>query len=183
MADTEETVEDIEGTEEEEEVMEAGGPGKKLFGPSMIKMLVIIAGALVMIIISGTIAYFVAQKVGKPPATEKTSPEKVQKVKPLNYFDMRDFSINTSDIDEPHFVKLTISLGYEALTVELQTELGARRQELRDIVISVVGSKKFSDLNTQDKRNELKKDLLKRINDVLINGQITGIAFTEFVIT
>ena len=109
MADTEETVEDIEGTEEE--VMEAGGPGKKLFGPSMIKMLVIIAGALVMIIISGTIAYFVAQKVGKPPATEKTSPEKVQKVKPLNYFDMRDFSINTSDIDEPHFVKLTISLG------------------------------------------------------------------------
>lgn len=183
MADTEETIDDIEGTEEEEEAIEVGGRGKKLFGPSMIKMLVIIAGALVMIIISGTIAYFVAQKVGKPPATEKTSTEKVEKVKPLNYFDMSDFSINTSDTDEPHFVKLTISLGYAAATVELQTELGARRPELRDIVISVVGSKKFSDLNTQDKRNELKKDLLKRINDVLIHGEIKGIAFTEFVLT
>jgi flagellar FliL protein len=91
--------------------------------------------------------------------------------------------VNTSDTDEPHFVKINLELGYKGPAPELQTELTARRAQLRDITISVIGSKKFDDLNTQDKRNELKKDLLERINSILKDGQIKAIAFTEFVLT
>ena len=183
MGDPEETIDDIEGTGEDEESLEAPIPGRRLFGPSMVRMLVIIAGALVMIIISGTVAYIIAQRVGKAPQTEKTAPERVEKVKPYSYFDLGEFSINTSDTDELHFVKINIQLGYQETTVELQTELGQRRAQLRDIIISVIGSKRFEDLNTQDKRNELKKDIMERINGILIEGQIKAIAFTEFVLT
>lgn len=184
MGDPDEAIDDIEGTgEEDEETLEPAVPGRKLFGPSMVRMLVIVAGALIMIIISGTVAYIVAQRVGKPAPTERTSPEKVEKEDPYSYFDLGEFSVNTSDTDEPHFVKVNLQLGYRETTVELQTELGARRAQLRDITISVIGSKKFDDLNTQDKRNELKKDIMERINAILIKGQIKAIAFTEFVLT
>jgi len=182
MADTEETIEDIEGTEEEEAI-EAGGPKRKLLGPTMIRTLIYVAAALILIIVSGTIAYVVAKRVGRAPATEKTSEEYREKAKPLAYFAMESFSINTSDTDEPHFVKLTISLGYEMGKTDLQTELNLRRPQLRDIVISIVGAKRYSDLNTQDKREQLKEEIKNKINNVLKNGEIRDVAITEFVLT
>ncbi len=184
MADTEETIEDIEGTAGEEEALEAGGPKRKLLGPRMIRMLLFVAGALVLIVISGTIAYVVAKKVGTPPAPDKESPQQKVKQKPLSYFGLESFSVNTSDTDEPHFLKVTLQLGYEqGTTNELQTELNSRRAQLRDIIISVLGSKRYNDLNTQDKRNDLKEEIKRKINDVLINGEVHQVAFTEFVLT
>ena len=182
MGDTEETIEDIEETPEEEEAIE-GGPKRKFLGPTMIKTLLYVAAALVLIIVSGTIAYMVAKRVSKAPATEKTSLEYKEKAKPLAYFALQPFSINTSDIEEPHFVKISISLGYEAGKTDLQTELNARRAQLRDIIISIIGSKKFSDLDTQDKREQLKDEIKRKINDILRNGEIKAVFFTEFVLT
>jgi len=184
MADTEETIEDIEGAAEEEETLEAGGPKRKLFGPRMIRMLLFVAGALVLIIVSGTIAYVVAKRVGTPPVPEKVSPQQKVKQKPLSYFSLESFSVNTSDTDEPHFLKVTLELGYEqGTTNELQTELNSRRAQLRDIIISILGAKRYTDLNTQNKRELLKEEIKRKINDVLINGEVRQVAFTEFVLT
>jgi len=182
MGDTEETIEDIEGTAEEE-AAGVEGVRKKFLGPAVVRTLIYVAIALVMIIISGTVAYFIAQRVGTPPAAEKISPEAVEKAKPYWYFALEPFSINTSDIDEPHFVKLTLALGYEVGKVDLQTELNQRRPQIRDIVIKIVGSKRYTDLNTQDKREALKDEIKNSINDILINGKIKNVVFTEFVLT
>jgi flagellar FliL protein len=179
----EETIEDIEETPEEEESFEGVGPRKKMFGPTVVRTLIFIALALVLIVISGTIAYLVSKRAGAPPATEKTSPEFVEKEDPLSYYPLESFSINTSDTDEPHFVKITLSLGYEMGKVEIQTELVQRRDQLRDIIISIIGAKRYTDLNTQDKREELKTDIQRRINGILQKGKIKGIAITEFVLT
>ena len=179
----EETIEDIEETPEEEEALEGVGPRKKLLGPTVVRTLIFVALALVLIIISGTIAFLVSRRAGAPPTTEKISPEFVEKENPLAYYDLESFSINTSDTDEPHFLKLTLSLGYDMGKVEIQTELVQRRAQLRDIIISVVGAKRYTDLNTQDKRDALKEDLIRRINEILQKGKIKGIAFTEFVLT
>lgn len=183
MGDTEETIEEIEGGAEEEAIPEEAGV-KKLLGPTMIKTLIYVAIALVMIIISGTVAYIVAQRVGKPPATEKTSPEVKQFAPLYAYFDLeKPFSINTADTDEPHFVKVSISLGYEEGRVDIQTELNKRRPQIRDIVIQVIGSKKYSQLDSYDERMQLKEELMNRINEVLKAGKIKEVVFTEFVLT
>ncbi len=179
----EETIEDIEETPEEEESFEGVGPRKKMFGPTVVRTLIFVALALVLIIISGTIAYLVSRRAGAPPATEKTSPEFVEKEDPLSYYPLESFSINTSDTDEPHFVKITLSLGYEMNKVEIQTELVQRRDQLRDIIISIIGAKRYTDLNTQDKREDLKTELMRRINEILQKGKIKGVAITEFVLT
>ena len=133
----EETIEDIEETPEEEESLEGMGQRKKLLGPTVVRTLIFVALALVLIIVSGTVAFLISRKAGAPPATEKISPEFVEKENPLAYFDMESFSINTSDTDEPHFLKLTLSLGYDMGKVDLQTELVQRKAQLRDIIISI----------------------------------------------
>ncbi|MFW6138142.1 MAG: flagellar basal body-associated FliL family protein [Spirochaetota bacterium] len=182
MGENEETIEDIEGTTEEEE-MGAAAPRRKFFGPSVIRTLIYVSIALIMIIISGTVAYLVSQRVSTPPAPEKTSPELVPRTKPLMYFEMQGFSINTNDVDEQHFLKITLALGYSQGSMELQSELNRRRPQLRDIVISVVGEKEYEDLNTKDKREKLKEEIKNRINEVLMNGKIEHVAYTEFVLT
>jgi flagellar basal body-associated protein FliL len=183
MGDTEEPIEDIEGTAEEEEAIETGRPRRRLLGPPVVKTLIYVAAALVIIIVSATVAYMVARRVGTPSPPDKTSSELIQKQRPLMYFNLEDFSINTSDSDEPHFVKIQIELGYDEGNVQLQTELNKRRAQLRDTVISIVGAKKYIELNTQDKRDDLKEEIKRRINDILMDGKIKGIAFTEFVLT
>jgi flagellar FliL protein len=183
MGDTEETIEDIEATTEEEETLETGAQRRRFLGPPMIRTLLYIAAALVLIIISATVAYIVAQRVGTPPRTEKISPEETVKEKPLQYFAMNAFSVNTSDTDEQHFLKVEIQLGYDVGRAELQQEIIDRRPEIRDIVISIVGAKKYNDLDTQDEREELKKEILNRINAILIAGKIKKVVFTDFVLT
>ena len=184
MGDAEEPIEDIEATAEEEEQIEAGGPKRRLLGPSMVRVLLYVAAALVMMIISGTVAYLVATRSSTRMGGQRTGPEQVQKKEPLTTFDLGEFSINTSDPVEPHFIKLTIVLAYEGLkNTELQTELNQRRAQLRDVVIKTVGGKKFDELNTEDKREQLKDELKNSINDILMKGQLLAVYFTEFVLT
>lgn len=185
MADTEETIEDIEETAEEE-ALEAGGRRGRLIGPNMVRALLYIAAALVLIIVSGTIAYVVARRVGATPATDKASPMLDTKSKPLLYFEMQSFSVNTSDTDEAHFLKLTLQLGYQAegaASSEIQAELSQRRPELRDIVIRIIGTKSYSEMLTQENRDELREEIRRRINSVLQRGSIQKVVFTEFVLT
>ena len=182
MGDTEETIEDIEEAPEEEEAIE-GGPKRKLLGPTMIRTLLYVAAALVLIIVSGTIAYMVAKRVSKAPATEKTAEEYKDIAKPLASFDLKSFSINTSDIEEKHFVKVNIFLGYDEGRQDIQSELNSRKEQLRDIVISIIGSKKYSDLNTQDKIEQLKEEIKRKINNIMRVGKIKAVYFTEFVLT
>jgi flagellar FliL protein len=185
MADTEETIEDLEGSAEEE-ALEAGGQRKRLLGPNMVRALLYIAAALVLIIVSGTIAYMVAKRVGASPATDKTSPMQTSKTEPLSYFALESFSVNTSDTDEAHFLKLTLELGYERegqASSEIQTELVQRRPEIRDIIISIIGAKSYSDLLTQENRDQLREEIQRKINSVLMDGEVKKVVFTEFVLT
>jgi flagellar FliL protein len=182
MADTEETIEDIEGTEEEETL--TAGPQRRLFGPSMIRALMFIAVALVVIILSGTIAFVVARRVNRAPAMEKRSPELAEKRDPLTYMSLEPFSINTSDIDEPHFLRLVAVLGYEkGKSAEFETELINRKIEFQDLIITIVGSKRFDQLNGEENRRRLKDEIKRQINSRLQNGEIEEVFFTEFTLT
>lgn len=61
-------------------------------------------------------------------------------------------------------------------------ELGQRKFQIRDIVISTVSSMKKEDLDEPIEREELKERLKKLINNVLVNGEIIDIFFDEFTV-
>jgi flagellar basal body-associated protein FliL len=186
MADTEETIEDIEGTEEEE-ALEAG-PQRKMLGPTMVRTLMFVAVALVVIIIAATIAFLVAKRVsGRNVPGEKRSPELAEKSAPLQTMPLDSFNINigSRDGDEPHFLQLEIVIAFDKEPPsDFLAELGERKQEFRDIVISVVGSKyTFEDLRESGGVEELKRELRFMMNSKLQRGEIQEIYVVNFVLT
>jgi flagellar basal body-associated protein FliL len=185
MADTEETIEDIEGTEEEE-ALEAG-PQRKMFGPTMVRTLMFIAVALVVIIIAATIAFLVAKRVsGRNIPGDKRSPELTEKSDPLQTLELGSFNVNigSRDGDEPHFLQLEIVLAFDKEPPsDFLAELGERRQEFRDIVISVVGSQSYEDLRVAEGIEALKRNLKFMMNSKLQEGEIKTIYIINFVLT
>lgn len=106
----------------------------------------------------------------------------IKKEPPPLTFDLGSFNINTADIDEPHFVRLKIYIAYPEKNTPLMVELGQRKFQIRDIVISTVASMKKEDLDEAIERDELKERLKKLINNVLVNGEIIDVFFDEFTV-
>ena len=185
MADTEETIEDIEGTEEEE-ALEAG-TRRKMLGPTMVRTLMFVAVALVVIIIAATIAFLVAKRVsGRNIPGEKRSPELAEKSAPLQTIPLDSFNINigSRDGDEPHFLQLEIVIAFDKEPPsDFLAELGERKQEFRDIVISVVGSQTYEELRVADGIEKLKRELRFMMNSKLQKGEIKTIYIVNFVLT
>jgi flagellar basal body-associated protein FliL len=126
------------------------------------------------------ISYLVSKNV------QESSYEKSQDVvaapppPPLHTFELPSFSKTTADA-EPHFVKMTVSLGYE-LSVELNNELVRRKDEIQHIVNIIMQGKKYEDLNSVDDAVVLAEEIKAHINIRLISGKIKEVYFKEFVV-
>jgi len=96
---------------------------------------------------------------------------------------MGDSLVNLSDVEETHYLKTTIDLEQNyGSSVEFGNEIGNRKAQLRDIIISTLSSKSSEDLRTPEGKEALKEELKERINSVLAKGQIARIYFTDFAI-
>ncbi|MFN4245306.1 MAG: flagellar basal body-associated protein FliL [Brevinematia bacterium] len=134
-------------------------------------------------IIAAVVSFIVVMQLRYKVSEEiVTSRGPIKKEPPPLTFDLGSFNINTADIDEPHFVRLKIYIAYPEKNTPLMMELGQRKFQIRDIVISTVSSMKKEDLDEPIEREEVKERLKKLINNVLINGEIIDIFFDEFTV-
>jgi flagellar FliL protein len=159
----------------------AGGGGLKRFlSGTILKVLMYVAAAVAVFIIA-----LIAGKMGASPATDENSYAQdrqalEQKSPPLATFELKEFMSNTADVDTTHFVRMKLSLGYEKNNLLMQTELSERRKEIFDLIILTLNGKHKEDLDTAQKKLDLKDELLKRINGLLQNGKIDAIYYEEF---
>jgi len=65
---------------------------------------------------------------------------------------------------------------------EFGNEIGNRKSQLRDVIISTLSAKTSDQLRTPEGKEALKEELKERINSVLAKGQIARVYFTEFAI-
>ncbi|MGI6413521.1 MAG: flagellar basal body-associated FliL family protein [Syntrophomonadaceae bacterium] len=91
---------------------------------------------------------------------------------------LSSFTANLAD--HRRYVRTTIILEYSSK--KLEKELETSQHRIKDEILSVLRSKKVSDVDSAQKVEELKKELLRSINTQLVNGQITGLFFEEFII-
>jgi len=96
---------------------------------------------------------------------------------------LNDFLVNLADVEESHYLRTVIELEQNyGSSPEFGNEIGNRKSQLRDIVISTLSSKTSEDLRTPEGKEALKEELKERINSVLAKGQIARVYFTEFAI-
>ena len=90
------------------------------------------------------------------------------------------FVVNIRDGERDRFLKLKAEL--ELTSIETGQEVNQRLPQIRDLVISLLGSKSFEDIRTIEGKNFLREEILLRLNSLLSTGSVTRVFFTEFVV-
>jgi len=174
--------EEIEETSEEEgEGGEKKPGGKKLVTPGLVKIILSIVVVIILIAISATVSVIVTKKMVEKPRIE--GEENIFKpVAPaLNTTILDEFIMNTAD-PEPHMIKLKIALAYDKTNQLIQSEIGERIAQIRDIINTILSSKYLKDVSTPEGKENLKLEIKNELNNILINGKIKDVYFLEIFI-
>ena len=162
MAEEKENVKD----DEKEEV-----PTKK----SKLK-LIIIAIAVLLIAVGGIFGYTKFNK-GKEKKAEISQADKASIVLPLN-----SFVVNLMDKQGVGKRYLKVTMGLEINKEEDKLLIENHNAQLRDTVLLLLSSQSLKEINTMEGKLELKQNLLARMSQILGNGIVRRIYFTEFVV-
>ena len=95
-------------------------------------------------------------------------------------FTMDPFVVNLNEPGGKRYLKSKIEL--EFVEQALRQELESRLPQLRDVILIHLSTKALEDIQSVDGKIELKNALIKRINQVLKQGKIRNLYFTQFVI-
>lgn len=170
---------DVEIDEDKEEDAQEEAPVST--SPSkIIKILFYVIGAILVLFVVIGISYLVAKYVQEQKHEREQAVIIAPPPSPLANFDLPSFSVTTKD-SEPHFAKITISLGYDT-SVELNSELVSRTPQVQHIVNVLLTSKSYEDLDSVEDKVNLQEEMKALINKILINGKVKEIYFREIVI-
>ncbi len=95
-------------------------------------------------------------------------------------YQLKTFIVNITDRDRDRYLKIKAEL--ELSNDRVAKELDSRRPQLRDLVISLLGSQSFEEVRSIEGKDILREEILQRINAVLTTGKARRIFFTEFVV-
>lgn len=145
---------------------------KKAFSNGTTKF--IIALAVLALGIGGGIYFGLREltPVDMPKAKNATVPG------PIQEFD--SVVVNVAGTNGERYLKAAVAL--ELTTPQAKRELEVRKAEARDIIISQLSSMPLGKLQIEKGRDELKQGIQRAINDLLMQGKVERVYFTEFVI-
>lgn len=95
-------------------------------------------------------------------------------------YPMSQFVVNLLSESGGRYLK--VSLDIELGSEELAAELDMKKSLVRDIIIRALSSKTFEEVSTMKGKDRLKDEIVSQINDVLSDGYIKNIFFTDFVV-
>ncbi len=183
------------------EVTEKAEVSEKKSGGSNI-LLIIIAVMLFLVLAGGSVGAYLllneddavisdanqakqSQSVKEAPVTKKTTTTSssqrktdyahIGKMYPLDPFIVNLFSENGS-----RYLKTAINL--ELGNEELGVELDSKKPLIRDIIIKALSAKSYEEISTIQGKENLKDEIVANINEVLEDGKINNVFFTNFVI-
>lgn len=186
------------GNRVEEEVKTEEKKGSKI---SLVLIIVIVLFVLLLAII-GAIGYLVFSGPADEatPATEVSAQQSQSASKPKNtqnsansrqrgsdfanigpMFALEPFTVNLLSNSGSRYLKCSIQL--EQNTELLQTELEKKTSIIRDIIIRTLTSKTYEEISTTRGKERLKDELVGRINEILNDGFIKDMYFTDFVVS
>jgi len=93
--------------------------------------------------------------------------------------DIDNLTINLADTDRDRYLRVKITL--ELRSEEAKTKVSENMVKIKDLLISSISGKKFSDIRTPQGKYELKMDLIYRINRVVGGKPVKNLYFADFV--
>ncbi|WGK68959.1 flagellar basal body-associated FliL family protein [Candidatus Haliotispira prima] len=170
-----------------EEVAEEddSGSGKKRKGGGsiIVKVLVYVLVALIFLIVMVVVAYVtnrILDSGDRNTQLTKISNDFIVSNPIYTYYDqIPDLRARTADAS-PRSVTVKIELGYDGETfVNLSEELTRRKPQLTDFFRKYFSSHTARELSSTNE-NRVKEELKMMINELLQNGKIEEVVFTDF---
>lgn len=113
-------------------------------------------------------------------ACTRTSSASEEAKKPeVTTFQLDPFILNIPNNGAPKFLKISIVL--DLANAGLVETAKAKQAPVRDAIISLVSSKQAEDFLSQEGKMQLKEELIMRINQILNEGSVKNIYFTELI--
>ncbi|NPA66819.1 MAG: flagellar basal body-associated protein FliL [Epsilonproteobacteria bacterium] len=187
--------------EKENEQEEQEGSSEKKSSNKLL-MIIIIVILILVIAIGGLVAYLLLSSdeeeatTTTPPPTEKTAPAPQQRttstpssvggeaVRKLNeigvLYPLDTFTVNLKSDSGRRYLKVTMDL--ELSGQELSAELDNKTAVIRDRIIRILTSKTLEEVTSRKGKDKLTQQIKDTLNAMLVDGQIKGVYFTEFVI-
>ncbi|MCB2356673.1 flagellar basal body-associated protein FliL [Clostridium estertheticum] len=140
-----------------------------------LKLVIIVLLGLIVVGGAAFAGVYIASKKGSTP----TSTTKAVETKEVTY-SLDECLVNLTDSDAKRYLKVLIYVGYGENT-DLDTEIKAQKPIIRDLVIKTLRSKKAADFDDSVVDN-IKKELITKINPVLTKGKIDHVYFNDLLV-
>jgi len=92
---------------------------------------------------------------------------------------MDNITVNLADTDNSRFLRTKIKLAVRSK--EAETKIEDNMAKINDLVITLLSSKKFSDIRTPQGKYALKEEMVYRINRAVGGKPVKSLYFTDFV--
>ncbi|EAC1840124.1 flagellar basal body-associated protein FliL [Campylobacter lari] len=179
-----------------DDMIDEQGESKKKGGNTLVIIIVVFLFVFLLVIV-GAIAYlmFSGNSEENPAPQAEESAQVAQTPKKTNavaargsdyanigvMYPLAPFTLNLLSDGGSRYVKCTIQLEQNVET--LTPELDKKSAIIRDIIIRTLTSKTFEEVSTTKGKERLKDELTGKINEVLTDGFIKNIYFTDFVVS
>jgi flagellar FliL protein len=114
-----------------------------------------------------------SQKAGEQEASgEHGSPGPLLALEP--------FIANLADESDTRYLKATFQVEFLGTTVPPGVD--ARLPQIRDLLLTLLTSKTFAEIRTPEGKEQLRDEIIARINGVLMRDIVKTVYFTEFIV-
>jgi len=157
-----------------------GNELEKEKGGSSKMVLIIVTAIVIFALISGAVfvGYTVATKQAGKNNSDTSESNVVEKEATL---DLKEFLVSLSDEGKSKYVKVSIFLGSDEKNKKLQKELTAKVPQIRDCINKFLRTKKSTDFTIEGEAL-LKEEIIVKVNELLKNGKITNVYFTDLIV-
>jgi flagellar basal body-associated protein FliL len=94
--------------------------------------------------------------------------------------EIKDLVVNPAGTDGTRYVCATVSL--EASTAQAAEEVSARESQVRDRLIAILGARTVPELSSLEVREDLRDEIRKAVDDLITQGKIEAVYFSNFVL-
>ncbi len=100
--------------------------------------------------------------------------------KPGGILSLEPFIANLADDGGRRYLKATFQIDFGS--ADVPAAMQARLPQLRDLLLTLFTSKTFDDIRTPEGKQQLREEIIQRVNQVLDRDLAKAVYFTEFIV-
>lgn len=150
---------------------------------SLKNIVILVAG----IVLSSLLAIFVIDSYIAPSVEKRrlrqkasvSSKETTTELDKIVFVKIDPLIVNPAGSDGGRYLRASVTL--EMFDVEVQEEIDKRLPQIKNQINNTLSSKSITEIQTNEDREILRREILDRLNGIIMSGRITNVYFEEFV--